>query len=299
MIGTLTELPAQAGHSGQFLSTNGSAPSWAPTGGGDVFTGSANTFTTGTQTIQTGAAGTVGLAVRATAGQSANLQEWRDSAGAVLASLSANGQVLNMPTRFAIGNGSVAGGSQALVVGLSSSAGGANSVAIGAVANASQSSAVAIGVSASATADSAVAIGNTATCNQARSMALGAGVPVATDELAYGSIGGLGASAHLRLTGHSDTQPRSLFRLSTAWASSVDASFKARFSLNACDAATPSLGREVLRGETDGTKPCLGFLGAAAVARPTVTGSRGGNAALASLLSALASLGLVTDSTTA
>jgi hypothetical protein len=46
----------------------------------------------------------------------------------------------------------------------------------------------------------------------------------------------------------------------------------------------------------DGT---IGFNGAAAVAKPTVTGSRGGNAALASLLTALASYGLITDSTTA
>ncbi|WP_268983155.1 collagen-like protein [Streptomyces musisoli] len=43
----------------------------------------------------------------------------------------------------------------------------------------------------------------------------------------------------------------------------------------------------------------LGFYGAAAVAKPTVTGSRGGNAALGSLISALATLGLITDSTTA
>jgi hypothetical protein len=43
----------------------------------------------------------------------------------------------------------------------------------------------------------------------------------------------------------------------------------------------------------------LGFNGATAVTRPTATGSRGGNAALASLLTALASYGLVTDSTSA
>jgi hypothetical protein len=39
------------------------------------------------------------------------------------------------------------------------------------------------------------------------------------------------------------------------------------------------------------------FFGAAPIARPTVTGSRGGNAALASLCTALANLGLITDST--
>ncbi|MFJ9420670.1 hypothetical protein [Streptomyces sp. NPDC101249] len=43
----------------------------------------------------------------------------------------------------------------------------------------------------------------------------------------------------------------------------------------------------------------LGFYGATAVAKPTVSGSRGGNAALASLITALTSLGLVTDSTSA
>lgn len=42
----------------------------------------------------------------------------------------------------------------------------------------------------------------------------------------------------------------------------------------------------------------MGFYGAAAVAKPTVTGSRGGNAALASLLTALANFGLLTDSST-
>ena len=42
----------------------------------------------------------------------------------------------------------------------------------------------------------------------------------------------------------------------------------------------------------------VGFFGAAAAARQTVTGAKGGNAALASLISALATLGLVTDNTT-
>jgi hypothetical protein len=296
MIGTLTELPAQAGHSGQFLSTNGSAPSWAATGGGNVFTGSANTFTTGTQTIQTGAAGTVGLAVRATAGQTANLQEWRDSAGAVLASLSANGRTLTMPVQFAIGNGSVASGSQSLAAGLSASAGGGNAVAIGALANASQTDAIAIGTNAAATAGGAVALGGGATANQVRAFALGAGVALAPDELVYGSVAGFGATAHLRLTGHSDVQPRSLFRLTTAWVSSTDASFKTRFSLHTCDAGAPSLGREVLRGEASGAAPLIGFLGAAAVARQavpaTATDAATTQALANSLRQALVNLGL-------
>jgi hypothetical protein len=45
--------------------------------------------------------------------------------------------------------------------------------------------------------------------------------------------------------------------------------------------------------------PTLGFYNGPGVAKPTVTGSRGDNAALASLLTALSTLGLLTDSTTA
>ena len=44
--------------------------------------------------------------------------------------------------------------------------------------------------------------------------------------------------------------------------------------------------------------PKIGFFGATPVSLPGVGGSRGGNAALASLLTALASLGLIIDSTT-
>jgi hypothetical protein len=42
----------------------------------------------------------------------------------------------------------------------------------------------------------------------------------------------------------------------------------------------------------------LGFYGATAAVKQTVTGSKGANAALTSLLSKLATLGLITDSTT-
>jgi len=49
----------------------------------------------------------------------------------------------------------------------------------------------------------------------------------------------------------------------------------------------------------DGTGNKLGFHGATSVAKQTVTGSRGGNAALADLLSKLATLGLITDGSSA
>lgn len=62
-------------------------------------------------------------------------------------------------------------------------------------------------------------------------------------------------------------------------------------------------GNNVFDAGTDGSlrhlSAKLGFFGAATVTKPAVTGSRGGNAALASLITALANLGLITDSTTA
>jgi hypothetical protein len=53
--------------------------------------GVANTFSAGAQTIETGAAATKGLIVKGAASQTANLQEWQDSLGAVVASVSASG----------------------------------------------------------------------------------------------------------------------------------------------------------------------------------------------------------------
>jgi hypothetical protein len=59
-----------------------------------------------------------------------------------------------------------------------------------------------------------------------------------------------------------------------------------------------------IRLNVGGTNPLrlsggtLGFYGTSPGVKPTITGSRGGNAALASLLTSLAGLGLITDSTT-
>jgi hypothetical protein len=83
--------------------------------------------------------------------------------------------------------------------------------------------------------------------------------------------------------------------MTVTWATNTDASRKARVDFNVWDTAA----RLGLRLEADGSNPMVGFLGAAASARVAITGSRGGNAALASLLTELASKGLITDSTTA
>jgi hypothetical protein len=54
-----------------------------------------------------------------------------------------------------------------------------------------------------------------------------------------------------------------------------------------------------LSGVLDHSGASAGFFGATPAAKPTITGSRAGNAALADLLTSLATLGLITDSTTA
>jgi hypothetical protein len=51
------------------------------------------------------------------------------------------------------------------------------------------------------------------------------------------------------------------------------------------------------RASTSGSAPTLAFYNTAPIAKPTVTGAKGGNAALTSLITALANLGLITDST--
>lgn len=48
-----------------------------------------------------------------------------------------------------------------------------------------------------------------------------------------------------------------------------------------------------------GAVPQEGFFDKAPISKPTVTGSRGANAALASLLTQLAALGLINDGTSA
>lgn len=57
------------------------------------------------------------------------------------------------------------------------------------------------------------------------------------------------------------------------------------------------LGEEAVAGVF--IKGSVGFQGAAPIAKPTITGSRGGNAALTSVLTQLAAYGLITDGTTA
>lgn len=93
----------------------------------------------------------------------------------------------------------------------------------------------------------------------------------------------------------SSTTERQAALMRATWITATDASRAARLRLYVYDTAA----REAMAIEASGTAAKIGFLGATAVVRPTVSGSRGGNAALASALTALANLGLITDSSTA
>ena len=68
-------------------------------------------------------------------------------------------------------------------------------------------------------------------------------------------------------------------------------------TLNYCARFSGAAGVRI-DGVFEHTGSTLGVFGSTPVTQPTVTGSRGGNAALASLLTQLASLGLIVDSTT-
>lgn len=62
---------------------------------GGVSSSAANTFTNSPQTISIPGVGNIGLIVKAFAGQTANLQEWQNSAGTILNRVSASGSFLS------------------------------------------------------------------------------------------------------------------------------------------------------------------------------------------------------------
>lgn len=95
----------------------------------------------------------------------------------------------------------------------------------------------------------------------------------------------------------STTATRNATRIRTEWADSTDATRAGRLTLAAYSVTTA---QEGMRIEANAAGVRLSFYGNVAVARPAVTGSRADpEQALANLLTALANLGLVTNSTTA
>lgn len=106
---------------------------------------------------------------------------------------------------------------------------------------------------------------------------------------------GFGSSILFRLES-STTADQSAARIIVHWTTATHASRAVKGALTAYYTSTE---RECIAWGSDATNALIGFLGATPVARQTITGSRGGNAALASLLTGLSNEGLITDSTTA
>lgn len=101
-----------------------------------------------------------------------------------------------------------------------------------------------------------------------------------------GGIGSTGALA-MRLES-STTQNREAVRFATSWASSTDATRKARGILSVYDLVA----REALRVESDGTNPMVGFLGAAASARIAVNAAAVDPATTMALVNQLRAAGI-------
>lgn len=81
----------------------------------------------------------------------------------------------------------------------------------------------------------------------------------------------------------------------SGWLDNTDATRRAFLDILALDAVNERRG---LRIGTDGTQPIIGFLGAAGIVRPTLTGGDGGVIALRNLIDRLEDFGLLVDATT-
>jgi hypothetical protein len=184
-------------------------------------------------------------------------------------------------------------------VGYGASANDSFATAFGASATAQQRS-VAFGYSASSQGEG-VAIGSNATTFAGLGgIAIGAVATAAKGQVVLqpdtNSTGTTAKTCNVFLQAYSATTIRNIGVILSEWADATDATRAGRLTLGAYSVTTH---QEGVRVEANAAGVRLGFFGGAAVAKPAVTGSRGGNAAFASLLSHLAALGLITDSTSA
>lgn len=189
---------------------------------------------------------------------------------------------------LALGASTIAG-TDAVVIGhqATTPTGKAFGVVVGKAASAADDGGVAIGASASAVGLSSVAVGSGAkTGAAADSVALGAGAQA----LAERSVA-LGRNAVVA-AGHTGSMAIGPGVVTTA-------ANQARIGDSETTVVIPGNFRQV-GGDAlfAGAGDKLGFFGSAGVTRPTILGSRGGNATLGTLLTALHNMGLITNQTT-
>lgn len=234
----------------------------------------------------------------------------------------------------ALGTGSTANGAGSVSVGVNAASAGTNAVAVGFGASAAGGSAVAIGqgaaapntgvvvvgtgASGNATVINWVAIGSGAYTDAANGVAVGYNAKAyGSDSVAFGSgaYAGSGASGAVSIGQGSQALAASSTAIgmnalvasghsnSTAIGDGATTTASSQIMLGASDSARQVVvsGRLTALGQvnlgTSGTSK-LGFFGTEPVVKPTVTGSRAGNAALTATLAALAACGLITDSST-
>lgn len=142
--------------------------------------------------INNPSAANIGLTVQGAAAQSANLQEWQDSAGTVLVSVQADGDFVPSGTgseSIKVGSGTTASQTRSLAIGAGATAsGGQHVMAIGSYSQATLTQATAVGYDARATATDALAIGYATRADQNDCIALGKGADCTkTNQLVLGS----------------------------------------------------------------------------------------------------------------
>lgn len=233
-----------------------------------------------------------------TAVQSTRLGPGSTAAFAGATAVGANALALNQnATAF----GFDAQAAQNAVAAGASSRGGTDAVSIGYRAStATKTGGVAVGKDAAATDDYAVALGPTARAQGPNSIAVGSGSRTGTpaDSVALGANAqalalrsvALGQGA-LVAAGHD-------YSIAIGNGVATTADHQARIGDTLTTVVVPGNFRQVGGSALFcAADKKLGFYGSAGINRPTVTGSRGGNATLASLLTLLASMGLIVDGT--
>lgn len=182
-----------------------------------------------------------------------------------------------------------------MIAGLNATATNNNAVAVGPGASCGDSAFA--GGNAAMAVDNTVAIGGNASATHAGAVSIGR---VATSE-ANGDItlGGFGSSAkQFRVVGPSDSNfSRDHWRVESQFTSAIDATRRSQAQFFVWGNGTKV---EAFRiAGSAGGLPAFGFMGAAAVIRQTIVGSRADpEQALAALLTALATAGLIVDGTT-
>lgn len=205
------------------------------------------------------------------------------------------------------GAGSSAATSNATAVGANATAGqrctvvgrGASAsfqgVAVGNVASAGGNASIAFGESSSASGLGAVAIGVGAVASHASAFVFGLnGISTRDQQVVFSCSGAFSVAPEILFQGASSTTTGiPTFGFTSSWISSTHATRRAQVDWKVFDTAE----RIAISIAASGSAAMLGFYGATAAIKQTITGSRGSNAALADLLTKLATIGLITDST--